>query len=112
MFTQADLTYAALFFTSFGFLIGIIVRFWPKAEDMPDLDDMGGAVITHIAPRSRRELTPAFEQKMREANPQFARARDSVLAAESHANEVRNRLTGEGPIPVYPSIDVWARRAV
>lgn len=93
MFTTTDLFCVALLFTGFGIAIGLMAAFWrPRKKDEPRFVEF--QTFSHIAPRSRREMTPAVEQKLREQVPQYGRARDSVLAAEAHSLDVLARVNG------------------
>lgn len=78
---------------SFGIACGLMAAFWPRRTSV-DAEWAPGGDISHVAPRSRLQMTPALEQKLRAQVPQYGRARDSVLAAEAHSLDVLARTTG------------------
>ena len=90
----ATLIYTALLFTAFGIGIGLMAAFWRPRRKATDPEFVEFQSFSHIAPRSRLQMTPALEEKLRQQMPQFGRARDAVMAAEAHSLDVLARVNG------------------
>ena len=77
-----------------SFVSGLAVGFCVRTPRVPAFDsDVEPGQPTRLIRQSDRQLTAELEAALRKLNPQFGRARDSVIAADKHAADVFAQAT-------------------